>query len=156
MAPRADAFGDATTSVNIAELKRKSVPELHDLHVNFRAVDTGMFASLDDMVAALGNFSFYVSPIAGEVGPESGRWRVKLLQVGFHIMDSFDFEGSQDLGYWDETTNEVSTHYTWSGTDVTNETFRNWRTTNGKGGDFLVYSDVKVVTLSPPDSFLIS
>jgi uncharacterized protein DUF6402 len=137
------------------DLSLKTVPEQHVLHVNFRQVGSGYGTTLDDMVAALGNFSIYVTPLSFDVGPESGRFRVKLNRVGFHIMDSFDFEGNQDLGYWDETTNSVSAVYLWHGTRVTNETFRTWRTANNRGGDFRVYSDVKVVTLNPSDSFLV-
>ncbi len=40
-----------------------------------------------------------------------------------------------------------------SGTSVSNEEFRDWRTQNGRGGDFLVFSDVKRMVLNPPDTF---
>jgi hypothetical protein len=139
------------------DFSRKPVTDQHALHTNFRIVEFGLLDSLDDMEAALANFAFYVVPLAGDVGPETGRFRVKLSQIGVHIMDSYDFEGDQDLGYWDEVTNNVSGSYIGSGdgVKVTNETFRNWRTANSKGGDFLVYSDVKVLNLNPPESFLI-
>jgi len=137
------------------DLSSKSVVAQHPLHVNFRTVTQGVFDPLDDMAAALANFGIYVVPLVADVTPEGGQYRVKLYTVGFHIMDSYDFEGSQDLGYWDEDSNDASASWMWSGTQVTNDTFRNWRNTNGKGGDFLVYSDVKKLELKPPESFLV-
>jgi Family of unknown function (DUF6402) len=133
----------------------RTLPDLHKLHINFRSVENVFSATLDDMVAALANFSIYVSPIVGEVRAEGARFRVKLVQVGFHVMDSYDFQGSQDLGYWDEKTNHASAFPMWDGTNVTNDAFRNWRASNGRGGDFLVYSDNKILTLNPAESFLI-
>lgn len=157
LATRLRSLGMLGTLGKCFDFSRKSVPDQHALHINFRTVEFGLLDSLDDMEAALANFSFYVVPLSGDVGPEGGRFRVKLSQVGIHIMDSYDFEGDQDLGYWDEGTNNVSSTWIGSGdgVKVTNETFRNWRTANSKGGDFLVYSDVKTLTLNPPESFLI-
>lgn len=138
------------------DISNKNVQDQHALHVNFRQVALGMMSTtLDDMEAALANFSIYVTPLAFDVTPESGKFRISLSQVGFHVMDSYDFEGDQDLGYWDESANEASAVFLLHGTDVTNATFRQWRTDNSKGGDFLVFSDVKKVTIAPPDSFLV-
>lgn len=39
---------------------------------------------------------------------------------------------------------------------VENKTFRDWRTKNGRGGDFLVFSDVKTITRTPPDVFVVN
>lgn len=157
MASRLRSLGLLGAFGRCFDFSAKSVIDQHALHTNFRKVEFGMLDSLDDMEAALANFAFYVVPLAGDVGPEVGRFRVKLSQVGVHIMDSYDFEGDQDLGYWDEVANTVSSTYIGSGNgvEVTNETFRNWRTANSKGGDFLVYSDVKVLNLNPPESFLL-
>lgn len=157
LATRLRAQGMLGTLTKSFDFSVKSVPDQHALHTNFRTVEFGLLDSLDDMEAALANFSFYAVPLVGDVGPETGRFRVRLSKVGIHIMDSYDFEGDQDLGYWDESTNNVSSSWFGSGdgVKVSNETFRNWRTANSKGGDFLVYSDVKVLTLNPPESFLV-
>lgn len=139
------------------DFSTRPVTAQHTLHVNFRAVSSGMFDSLDDLEAALANFSFYVVPLTGDVGPvgQPGRFQVKLTKVGFHIMDSYDFNGDQDLGYWDELSNNVGKTILGAphGDKVTNESFRNWRAAHGKGGDFLVYSDVQPAALV--DSFFI-
>ena len=149
-------------------LSSRSVQDQHDLHVNYREVEYSYF-HLDDLTAALGNFSIYVTPLVGEVLPVIGGSVVKLHQVGFHVMDSYDFQGDQFLGTWDESTNSASfeepVHYEgdpdweegdppWHGA-VYNFSFRDWRTANRKGGDFLVYSDVQVLKRNPPDSFMI-
>jgi hypothetical protein len=39
---------------------------------------------------------------------------------------------------------------------VTNGSFRNWRKVHNRGGDFRVYSDVKVVKLPERDDFYIT
>jgi hypothetical protein len=137
------------------DLSTQSAPQQHDMHVNHSPVEIGLSLSLDDMEAALGNFSIYVAPMSGEISPESGRFRVKLMSVGFHIMDSYDFEGDQSLGYWNESDNSATSYWTLSGTHVTNQSFRDWRKSVGRGGDFQVYSDIKTVSLNPPDSFLV-
>ncbi len=40
-----------------------------------------------------------------------------------------------------------------SGTSISNASFRDWRAKSGRGGDFLVFSDVKRLKLSTPDQF---
>ena len=137
------------------DLSQAAQVDIHGVHVNFRPIESGYGAVLDSMVAALGNFSIYVSPIAGEASLEQGRTKIRLDKVGFHVMDSFDFEGSQSLGYWDEDANRVETGFFFGGTSVSNESFREWRARDKKGGDFLVYSDVKIVTLNPPSVFIV-
>jgi len=59
------------------------------------------------------------------------------------------------LGYWDRTDNSVSSKNPFNGVKVTNDDFREWRNANGKGGDFLVFSDVTIIALSNPDIFFI-
>jgi hypothetical protein len=38
--------------------------------------------------------------------------------------------------------------------EVWNSTYRDWRSKNGRGGDFLVYSDMKILRRDPPDTFM--
>ena len=135
------------------DLSSKSVVDQHPLHVNLGTV--GDVKTFDDMEAALANFSIYVVPLSFDVAPENGKFRINLTSVGFHVMDSYDFNGHQYLGFWDETSNTASAYPMASGTEVDNGDFRDWRSANGKGGDFLVYSDVKEVDIQPADSFLV-
>lgn len=122
-------------------------------YVNQRVVSFGV-SDLDDMSAALGNFVFRVV-VAGEVTPiaKSSRHRVTILEIGVCIRDTYDFNGSQFLGFWDDKDNSVSMLNPLSGSSVSNEDFCKWRTKTGKGGDFLIFSDVHRIRLANPDIF---
>lgn len=125
-------------------------------YVNQRIVGFGV-GDLDDMSAALGNFAFRILIAGSVVGvPDSGAGahRVTISEVGVYIRDSYDFNGDQSLGFWDDKDNSVSMINPFSGTAVSNADFRKWRTANGRGGDFIVYSDIKRTLLSPPDVFI--
>ena len=91
-----------------------------------------------------------------------------MTEVGVYIRDSFDFEGNQPLGCWSDGQPMMFSPVLLPGTaggmvfvpelmltPVGNRDFREWRQRTGKGGDFLVFSDVKRVTLTPPDEFVI-
>lgn len=132
---------------------------LHPDQVNFRTVGGN---TLDGMLAALGHFAFYVSvagdltPVVGAAGdggssPLPAAYRVAITEIGVYIVDSYDFEGDQDLGYWDDSDDTVSGWNPLTGKSVGNADFRDWRAKTGRGGDFLVYSDVKRTTLATPD-----
>ena len=123
--------------------------------INQRAV--GMSSStetLDDLDAALANFVFQVV-VAGTVSPKGSIHQVDVKEVGIYLRDSYDFNEFQYLGCWDEVKNAVHRNPLASGDTVFNSTFRDWRTANGMGGDYMIYSDVTRITLSPPDSFII-
>jgi hypothetical protein len=109
---------------------------------------------LDDMSAALANFAFRVL-VAGSVaaGPGGTGHRVTISEVGVYIRDSYDFVGFQPLGFWDDSTNRVEKTPFWGGVGVFNSDFEAWRTANGRGGDFLLFSDIKRTTLTTPDTF---
>jgi hypothetical protein len=154
-ASRLRLLGVGPNTSKCMDISSKSTVDQHPLQVNVKAVPMSTIA-LDDMDAALGHFSIYVVPLVFDVAPEVGKLRVTLYSVGFHVWDSYDFEGHEILGWWDEITNIGSSLPGIPGTtEADNGDFRDWRTANGKGGDFLVYSDVKQVTISPPDSFVV-
>lgn len=138
-------FGDLT----------KSPSALDPDQINQRVVGmSDMTQSLDDMDAALGNFVFQVV-VAGTVSPKGSIHQVEIKEVGIYIRDSYDFEGRQYLGTWNDTTDTVSRNPLASGDTVWNSDYRDWRTTNGMGGDYMIYSDLTKITLSPPDTFII-
>lgn len=147
----------ARGSVDVSfEYSKLSPADMHGIHVNTRTVSGGYGTTFDGLVAALGNFSIYVSPVSGESTSKNGKLEISIDRVGFHIVDSFDFEGDQYLGNWDENSNRVYNGSTkLGGTPVYNETFRDWRRANNKGGDFLVYTDVKMVDVNPPSVFVV-
>ncbi|EYF08686.1 DUF6402 family protein [Chondromyces apiculatus] len=121
-------------------------------YINHRTVGFGL-SNLDDLSAALGNFAYRVA-IAGEAeGLSTGGTRVYVHQVGIYVRDSFDFNDSQFLGYWDDSDSSVSTMNFLSGDRVENASFQAYRRGTGMGGDFLVYSDTKKLMRSPPEVF---
>jgi hypothetical protein len=131
------------------------------------------------LTAALGAFVFRVvvaSVVAPVVAPPnlptgSAGFRVRITEIGVYIRDSFDFEGSQVLGCWsDEPPPQfsplmppavgggglvTSMPSNMILTPVGNLAFREWRQRNSRGGDFLVFSEMKRVSLNPPDEFMI-
>lgn len=128
------------------------VEQLDADYVNQRVL--GMTSDLDDMSAALGNFVFNVV-VSGRVrSNDSGPgFYVDIHEVGVYVKDSCDFEGEQFLGYWDADDNSVSMFNFMSGTRIETKNFQDWRTKNRKGGDFLLYSDLKRIRRIKPDTF---
>lgn len=128
-------------------------PQFDASHIINVGVGNVFADPFDDMRAALGHFNFRVL-VAGDVTPTSqSQWRIEIRRVGIYVWDSFDFEGDQMLGYWDDS------HDIFYPIDpgipgltpVSNADFRAWRKANGKGGDFLVFSDIKETYLPAPD-----
>jgi len=115
---------------------------------------------LDDLFAALANFDFHIVA-SGTVEPVApGEYRVSVDRVGIYVRDQYEFNDepgwyvpSQPLGFWDDVALEASKLPMRSGSYVNNADFRAWRTANGKGGDFLVFSDLKVHALPTPWEF---
>lgn len=106
---------------------------------------------MDDMTAALGRFAFRIA-VEGIISPEiSSQRTITVQRAGFFVRDSYDFNGDQHLGFWDKDDNSVSALNFLSGTQITNEDFRDYRKRTGRGGDYFVYSDVKIVDAK--DSF---
>ena len=140
----------------------KSAEDLEDDYINYRAVgsylyyyyDYYYYSGMNDLTATLGRFVLRVA-ISGTVEPSNmpGMHMVTVDKLGIYIRDTYDFEGDQSLGYWDEDDDSVSYLNPLSGDKVTNESFRNWRSANGKGGDFLVYSNVKKLRIIKPTVF---
>lgn len=134
----------------------KSAPVLDAEQINQRTVTLSDDSqNLDDMDASLGNFVFQVV-IAGTVSPKGKVHQVDVKEVAIFIRDSYDFNGDQFLGTWNDTKDTVSRSMFGIGGDmVWNSDFRKWRKDNGMGGDYMIYSDVKKISLQKPDSFII-
>jgi len=75
------------------------------------------------------------------VGKASLKLQVTIEEVGVYVKDSFDFNGSQFLGWWGPAN-----------VPINNSDFQRWRAENHTGGDFIVYSDVKRTRVSSTDS----
>lgn len=123
----------------------KPVLEIDKNFINERYVKSSGW-SADDMYSALGAFNLRVAIEMAAIRRGDG-YQVEVREVGVYVRDSYDFNDdesawlSQTLGFWG-----------W-GNYVTNSDFRKWRSKHERGGDFLVYSDIKRERLNPPDTF---
>jgi hypothetical protein len=149
-------------------------------YINHRAVD-GVEHRIDGLDAALGRFDLRVL-VAGTVEPgtldklaaatspydvyphRQEAQIVNITDVGVYVADSYDFDGQQALGIWNEDNNSASMNYLMAnefarGREanqyVGNYSFREWRKANNRGGDFRVFSDIKWTHLDPPSTFAI-
>jgi Family of unknown function (DUF6402) len=121
-------FGDLSQPVTVVD----------EEWINARPVLGGAY--WDALAGALGAFVLQIA-IAGRVASASGAvGKVVIEEVGVYVKDSFDFEGSQFLGFWGDRDDPVN-----------NGDFREWRQKSGMGGDFWVFSDVKPTKLPSPD-----
>ena len=137
------------------------MPTLDNNYIQFRAVGNMLTDPIDGLFAALGRFVFRVvvqGSVDYRVIGSTPRHEVQITDVGIYVYDIFDFGGFQPLGFWNASTNYAGRN-PFNGTLVTNKDFRDWRDNKqlslGKGGDFLVFSDLKTIHLSPPDTFII-
>ncbi len=124
----------------------------------------GLWWELDESFAALGNFSLYSTPLF--TARRSGR-NVTITITGMKVyaFDSFDADGKQYLGNWQKpnsvrvkTTSlinnslpgeEIPNERTSTGEYILNNaTLRQYRADTGLGGDYLIRSDVKDVSLN--------
>jgi hypothetical protein len=91
---------------------------------------------------------------------------VEVNEVSIDVRDSFDFEGDQYLGCWSDNPDGFSAlmppdpslgigmSFSFQEplfSPVGNRNFRDWRQKTGRGGDFLLVSDLQRVQLNPPD-----
>lgn len=117
---------------------------------------------LDDMYGALGFATLKVGVVGkvfSEVNPTTKQVRnfFRIEHLGFYIRDHYDFNGPQYLGTWteDRVLTKAETAFTLTAhgqlilrlkngpfAAVTNGDFREYRSQTGRGGDFVIYSDV--------------
>jgi hypothetical protein len=135
-----------------------------DWQVQFREVKQSLVRPmLDDLYGALGDFNFHflvngwVERLAEKKG--QAHYEVTITKVGVYIKDSYDFNDdpnsllSQPLGFWGCNPLYIGTRPGLNRYYVNNADFREWRKKDGRGfgGDFMVFSEIKV--LSTNDSF---
>jgi hypothetical protein len=145
-----------------------------DYHFQHRPVNSDwVFDPLDDLYAALANFNFqFVTEgtvkYLGKDANGKDLYEVTLDKVGIYVKDSYDFNDdpaslnpttwiSQPLGYWDcaERTASKTPDLLGGSYYVDNDDFREWRDQhgNGMGGDFLVFSDIRVINVNDTFTF---
>ncbi|WOI43920.1 DUF6402 family protein [Acidovorax sp. BLS4] len=128
---------------------------------------------MDDFYGAMGEAQVNVA-VSGLVTPQGpGKATVDINELGFYLRDAYDFNDgksfiSQPLGCWgfsgvecgvrtqlsvplqEVVVNEPPAAVQNRKYIVQNKDFRNWRTKNQRGGDFMVLSDVHRVRLPFP------
>jgi len=159
--------------INIGNIGENFAPQANnivqfhkDWHIQHTPVQQNYSDPLDDLYAALGDFAFYyiVKGWAERLPDQNGKpyYRVTIDKVGVYIRDSFDFNDppgaffSQPLGLWSCLKQDAakfalgSSYYS-----ITNNDFRDWRNQygNGRGGDFLVFSDIKTFNTNTNNTF---
>lgn len=144
-----------------------SLPIVDKDSIQFRKVGGSWdmaLGDMDDLRAALANFVFKVIVI-GKVEPllnqkklPTGEYKVAIDEIGIYIRDSYDFNDApgddQELGNWDFEDNSVGRTALNGGESVKNSDFMKWRTANKKGGDFLVFSDIKYIKQKTANTFI--
>jgi hypothetical protein len=123
--------------------------------VNFVKLSS-VYSTLDDMYGALGVANLKVGVI-GTAVREGTRRVFRASHLGFYILDQYDFNGFQYLGTWTKdrvltkaeavfgeayTGRRVVEHREGAFAKVFNSDFRQYRKNTGRGGDFVVLSDV--------------
>ncbi|PTT17311.1 hypothetical protein DBR12_18485 [Acidovorax sp. HMWF029] len=144
---------DANCQVNIQKIGESSDP-------------------MDDFYGAMGEATLKVA-VSGIVSPKgAGKAKIEIDELAFYLRDSYDFNDdsfvSQPLGFWgfngvvralrfpsnvpitDEWVHEDAASLRSKTYLVQNKHFREWRAKNGKGGDFMIVSDVHRVRLPIP------
>lgn len=134
-----------------------SIAELDDLcQVNFEPIGE-LSDTMDDMYGALGSATMKMAFVGKvERAEADGRRQFSLSHIGFYIRDNYDFNDEQFLGTWTEfgvlnKTEMVADMildglaFDWHGEPIgkaSNKGFREFRAKTGRGGDFVLYSDV--------------
>jgi hypothetical protein len=127
-------FGDFT----------KPVPQINDDYIQYRTVGS-IWDPTDDLFASLGRLTLRMA-IKGSVKPTSTGHKIFIKELGIYTRDSFDFNGPQHLGYWNIDNNYGGKNF-FRGIKVKNADFREWSKQNNRGGDYLVFSDLKTIKL---------
>ena len=122
--------------------------------------------ALDDLRAALARFNFMlimtdvdINPIVESDSTTVNSYKVTINEIGIYVKDSYDFNDApgkdQSLGSWNFKSNQVSRFITANDWYVVrNSDFRKWRQKNQRGGDYLIYSDIKRVKLTSNNTFI--
>ncbi|SFD82261.1 DUF6402 family protein [Paracidovorax konjaci] len=139
--------------------------------VNF--LNVGRFTDpMDDFYGAMGEATLKIA-VSGLVTPKGPyRAAIAIDELGFYLRDSYDFNDdsflSQPLGFWGprgvkrspRSALDIPIDAQWMYADadeasrqsylVQNQHFRQWRALHGRGGDFMVVSDVHRLRLPFP------
>jgi hypothetical protein len=144
LAGQAKAFGGA---YDVVQLDKDYVQE--------RSVLYGMWnqAFSDELIATLGNFPFRIA-VGGNIVPKGSQHTIQIDKVWIYVRKPYTFNDRKPgedelLGRWSSNAGPEALF----GTNIHNSDFRAWRTANGKGGDFMIFSQPNALTRPTPDTF---
>lgn len=132
----------------------ESAVVLHETsHLNSVAVAYG--GGVDPLDCGLAAFTMHVAvsgtaePLAGAM-PNQKSHRISIERLNFYVRDSYDFNTEDEpLGYWGREGASASVFHVGM-SYVENRQFRLWRERHGRGGDFIIFSDVYQKNLPRP------
>lgn len=154
---RSFRFGDLSRSLPVIDVTCQA---------NREGVNSGFFDGVDDFYAGIANalIKVAVTGIVTRTGPS--RLRLEIDEVGTYLRDTYDFIGEQGLGSWGPSgisraallAPEVPVTRAERGQapqgqlfcSVGNASFRRYRELHSRGGDFLIFSDLRRVRLAQP------
>lgn len=130
---------------------------LHETaHLN--SIGVPYVGGVDPLDCALAAFTMHVA-VGGSVEPlEKGQsnagktHKVTIKNLHFYVRDSYDFNTEDEpLGYWGREGASASL-FNLGMSFVENAQFRKWRERHGRGGDFIIFSDIYTKNLPKPIS----
>ncbi len=139
----------------IVNYKNSQIPLFDKYHYQEIAFMENAYSAtdedLDDLYAALANFVFRMSS-GGTITRKKDHFLIRITKVATYVRDSFNFidEGwnnimSQPLGYWNIKEKKASTSSKKGFRYINNGSYNTYRKEFGKGGDFLVFSNLKYI-----------
>jgi len=125
--------------------------EFHRQEVRFAPVNNYAFP-WTDQTASLGNFAFYAIPKGFASFDTTTRSYVfEITDIAVYVLDSFSFNGEQELGWWAKPDHMPTPRRVWEGSvEASNEAFNRYRLTSGHGGDFLIFVPAEITHFSTP------
>lgn len=124
------------------------VAPFHAQRTAFSSVQTDpLLTPIDPLLGTLGSFNFYAIPVGRASKKADGKVHVRISAALLYALDSFDFNGEQQLGVFAEP-DRISRNLVGGGTLIGNSDYRSWRAANNKGRDFLIVTDVRSVPLA--------
>jgi hypothetical protein len=125
--------------------KSEAVPKFDYYYYNQRLFES---RDINELTGAIGGGNLRVFPFKIKIiKTDESIYSCEVTQVGIYLRDSFDFSNDQQLGFFNPKTNYLGKNPS-KGSWIWNSDYRDYRDKTGKGGDFLIFSDIKYLDTS--------
>ena len=154
-------FGDLSGPTNVVDRTSQ---------INFERIETSLFTSIDDFYAGIGNAAIKLA-VTGVAKPiANDRYELTVDEVGTYLRDTYEFIGDQRLGSWSPTgvdamafaapmipvvAEEAEDVLLVGSYRVNNTSFQEYRRHYGRGGDYVIFSNVVRRRLSIPITIVV-